>query len=499
MPEHASRVPVLVLSAVASLPALAAAQGQWTATTRTGAPAARASHVAVWTGSKMLVWGGTGTGLANAGGSFDPAANGWTVMTTSSAPTANGLQRAVWTGSRMLVWGGFGGGLSATGGQYDPATNKWSAVSTAGAPSAREGHTAVWTGSKMVVWGGRDGAGNPLGDGGRYDPATNAWTAVTTSGAPAARYWHAAVWTGSKMIVWGGRPAGAGFPSTNTGGIYDPVANSWTATGTSGAPTARVFPTAVWTGSTMIVWGGNDGNYLNTGGRYDPVANSWTATTTSGAPSGRQYHTAAWTGSRMVVWGGAGVSLVPTNTGGAYDPVANGWTATTLTGAPIARSAHSAVWTGSRMIVWGGRDSTAAVTDTGGILDDPDLLAPAADFYTVTPCRAVDTRGASGPALAGGSTRTFTITGGACGVPATAVAVSVNLTAVDAAAAGYLTLFPGDGAGPPVASSLNFSAGQTRANNAIVFLATDGTGTIKVKNGSAAALHFVLDVNGYFQ
>jgi len=75
----------------------------------------------------------------------------------------------------------------------------------------------------------------------------------------------------------------------------------------------------------------------------------------------------------------------------------------------------------------------------------------------------------------------------------------VNLTAVEAAAAGHLTLFPGDGAGPPVASSLNFSAGQTRGNNAIVPLAGDGTGTISVRNGSAAAVHFVLDVNGYFQ
>jgi hypothetical protein len=47
-------------------------------------------------------------------------------------------------------------------------------------------------------------------------------------------------------------------------------------------------------------------------------------------------------------------------------------------------------------------------------------------------------------------------------------------------------------------SNVNFSAAQTRGNNAIVFLATDGTGTIKVKNGSAGAVHVVLDVNGYF-
>lgn len=91
------------------------------------------------------------------------------------------------------------------------------------------------------------------------------------------------------------------------------------------------------------------------------------------------------------------------------------------------------------------------------------------------------------------------MTGGVCGIPATALAVSVNLTAVGAAAAGHLTLFPGDGAGPPVASSVNFSTAQTRANNAVVPLAGDGTGSIQVKNGAAGAVHFVLDVNGYFQ
>jgi hypothetical protein len=83
-------------------------------------------------------------------------------------------------------------------------------------------------------------------------------------------------------------------------------------------------------------------------------------------------------------------------------------------------------------------------------------------------------------------------------VPSAATAVSVNVAAVGAAALGYLTLYPGDAAGPPLASTINFSAGQTRANNAIVRLATNG-GTINVANGSAAAVDFVPDVNGYFR
>jgi hypothetical protein len=55
----------------------------------------------------------------------------------------------------------------------------------------------------MIVWGGR-GNYPYWNDGGRYSPAANGWTGVPTNGAPAARFWHTAVWTGSTMIIFGG-------------------------------------------------------------------------------------------------------------------------------------------------------------------------------------------------------------------------------------------------------------------------------------------------------
>jgi hypothetical protein len=97
----------------------------------------------------------------------------------------------------------------------------------------------------------------------------------------------------------------------------------------------------------------------------------------------------------------------------------------------------------------------------------------------------------------------FTATGaGTCGVPDTAVAVSVNVTVAPPGAAGELKIFPGNGI-VPVASTLSFKAGVARGNNAIVWLSTvtDGSGhrTIGVKNVSAAPVHVIVDVNGYFQ
>ncbi|MBI3950985.1 MAG: hypothetical protein HY314_11085 [Acidobacteria bacterium] len=58
-----------------------------------------------------------------------------------------------------------------------------------------------------------------LDTGGRYNPATDTWTATSSSGAPNARSFHTAVWTGSEMIVWGGS---AGTNAVNTGGLYCP-------------------------------------------------------------------------------------------------------------------------------------------------------------------------------------------------------------------------------------------------------------------------------------
>ena len=117
------------------------------------------------------------------------------------------------------------------------------------------------------------------------------------------------------MIIWGGGDRN-GF-EFNTGGRYNPSRDSWVATSTTNAPTARGLHTAVWTGSEMIVWGGYTSIPLGTGGRYKPDVNSWTATSNLNAPSRRVDHTAVWTGNEMIIWGGIGTSYY-LNTGGRY-------------------------------------------------------------------------------------------------------------------------------------------------------------------------------------
>ena len=130
----------------------------WLATNTNGAPSARIDNTAVWSGSKMLVWGGyDGGDVINTGGIYDPGTDSWALITTSGAPSARTQHTAVWTGSKMLVWGGYDSGFFNTGGIYDPDTDSWAPTSTSGAPAGRTGNTMVWSGSRMLVWGGYDG------------------------------------------------------------------------------------------------------------------------------------------------------------------------------------------------------------------------------------------------------------------------------------------------------------------------------------------------------
>ena len=128
----------------------------------------------------------------------------------------------------------------------------------------------------------------------------------------------------------------------------------------------------------------------------------------------------------------------------------------------------------------------AAATTTAGL-----------GFYSVTPCRVVDTRNGNGPfggpIMSAGSTRSFAIPSSACGIPSTAQAYSLNITVVPPAALGYLTAWPA-GQAQPYVSTLNSSNGAIIANAAIVPAGTGGSISIYVSDTT----HVIIDINGYF-
>jgi N-acetylneuraminic acid mutarotase len=290
-------------------------------------PPGRALHTGVWTGNELIVWGGCTSGERRAchvslqdGGRFNPATSRWQkIAATSDAPVARAEHTAVWTGSEMIVWGGVANykHLSRpeqsqnTGGRYNPATGRWQATKVdASTPIARRDHSAVWTGTEMIVWGGCDrvitdyACVNYYNTGARYNPATDTWSATDDEYAPEPRRHHTAIWAANigKMIVFGGELNGR---KLRDGAMYDPGTNEWTDIN-YGGPTPRSNHAAVWTGHSMIVFGGEGliNEFPSTPWQYLPGSDQWREIRTRDTLEGRRDHVLVWTGRDIVTWGG---------------------------------------------------------------------------------------------------------------------------------------------------------------------------------------------------
>src|SRR6266545_2823078 len=123
-------------------------------------------------------------------------------------------------------------------------------------------------------------------------------------------------------------------------------------------------------------------------------------------------------------------------------------------------------------------------------------------FIGITPCRLVDTRqaafpaGFGPPALGAGVPRNFDLNSDPLcpGIPANAQAYSLNVTVTNTLGAGFILIFPQGGAQPSV-STLNYVAGQTVANAAIVPAGTGGGVTVVA---GVSGTDLIIDINGFY-
>jgi uncharacterized repeat protein (TIGR01451 family) len=183
----------------------------------------------------------------------------------------------------------------------------------------------------------------------------------------------------------------------------------------------------------------------------------------------------------------------------AFDVTADGCTGLAIV--PGGRCAYTVSYTPPAA---GPDAGTLTVSTSAGTLNVPlagSGVVVGGKLYTVPPCRVLDTRDPpgphGGPSLAPSSDRIVAFPS-SCGIPGTATAISANLTVTGTQAPGFLTAWPADGT-RPLASTVNFSPGQTRANNAVVPLSSDGAGQARFFNGSLGTLDVIVDVNGYFE
>jgi hypothetical protein len=208
-------------------------------------PSSRYGAATVWTGDRLVVWGGArndGATSFDDGFALDPQSERWTTIPVAPLD-ARYFPVSVWTGREVLIWGGWhdDNDFVSDGAAYDPATATWRLLADAPIPFARS--VGVWTGNEMLVW-------NPEAKGAAaYDPTTDTWRLLPDSPIALERV-DGSLWTGADMVVGGLSTSGPNSPYDGRVLAFDPSSDRW-----------RELPppdldgnaiTLVWTGSEVI-------------------------------------------------------------------------------------------------------------------------------------------------------------------------------------------------------------------------------------------------------
>jgi len=190
-------------------------QDRWRSVTESGL-GNRSGHTAVWTGFELIIWGGwvfdpetEAEITSSSGAAYDPVTDEWRQLANSPlAPRSD--HSAVWTGTELVIWGGTSApsspGSLSDGAAYDPVLDTWRTLPDS--PLAgRSSHSAIWTGDAMLIWGGhvRTSGSSWLqfGDGAILGVADSEWSRVAPAAFTSTVMASPTIWTGQVMILWG--------------------------------------------------------------------------------------------------------------------------------------------------------------------------------------------------------------------------------------------------------------------------------------------------------
>jgi len=315
---------------------------------------------------KVLVVGGVGpSGFLASSELYDPATCSWTKTNGTLNFGRFEATATLLPNGQVLVAGG--PGSAATSSElYNPATGLWTST-TGSLNTPRYGHTAtLLANGKVLIAGGADAvAGSPLTSSELYDPVAQTWTA-TTGSLNTARYKHSAtLLTNGQVLVAGGGTDSSG-DVTGTTELYDPVADSWS-TSTSLVDNAEYHTATLLANGEILVAGGYNGAFVTAhSALYDLAAGAWTVP--SAAPSSDHNLGAATelSNGQVLVTGGQDDSGNGIATADLYDPVARTWTPTGSL--HCARYSHTAtLLANGQVLVAGGvhdvNDDTVARTE----------------------------------------------------------------------------------------------------------------------------------------
>ncbi|HLJ44665.1 MAG TPA: IPT/TIG domain-containing protein [Bryobacteraceae bacterium] len=278
-------------------------------------------------------------------------------------------------------------------------------------------------------------------------------------------------------------PSGVGVTATPTPG------GSWLASSLSSAVTPANLTVAVNTGGLTA------GSYSGSIALSSPIAADAKIPVTLAVVASGSVFAISPSSSTVPAAGGSGsVSVIASLNGAAWQASSNAaWI--TITSNSSGAGTGTLSYRADANTSTSQRTGTITIARLTFMLVQPGTAGLA--LHLVTPCRVVDTRAPAGPLggplMRGGETRDFPILSGACGIPASAKAYSLNLTAVStlpAVSLNYLTIWPG-GESQPAVSTLN---GAGTSNAAIV--AAGANGSISVFASDETDL--TIDVIGYF-
>jgi hypothetical protein len=236
---------------------------------------------------------------------YNPSTNTWRTLAQPPRPIPS-RPSVVWTGTRVLFWGGDGqddGVASDLGLAYNPTSDSWRELPKA--PIAgRYDHAVVWTGREMLVWGGygieREDGFHAAGDGAAYDPAADAWRVLPESPL-SPRFDPNAAWTGSQMLMVGGGGELQDF--VGDAAAYDPVSDAWTSVA---QPPRKGYQMFLSTHEGILARGrGGDlsGPKMQQAALYVPDQDKWVLVPDTHA-AGDEGAIGVVTDKEVIIWGG---------------------------------------------------------------------------------------------------------------------------------------------------------------------------------------------------
>jgi hypothetical protein len=187
-----------------------------------GSPVSRYGHTMVWDSNRVIMFGGynADTGALNDLWWYYPVTNTWIQQSPIGGPPAGRSgHKMVWDGSKVIMFGGQGSGACLNDlWWYYPTTNTWTqkiTINTPGSPVSRYGHTIVWDGTRVIMFGGSNFTSPYYLDDllWWYDPANNTWIDKTSyiGDTPLARQFPSMIWDNTRAIMFGGSSSSSGY------------------------------------------------------------------------------------------------------------------------------------------------------------------------------------------------------------------------------------------------------------------------------------------------